>query len=162
MRIAAVQELKILCSWCSIAYVRAWVPANACLPTSFVRGAEGSSPWMQPGCFCAYNTTKMQEHTHTLHISVCCSTQTKYWIPVLETYWSIITSMAFQKILVQYQYSIEILNYFPVSLSVFQKKFRGPKFENSIFLKINHFRKNIVINFFSCPLSNFSQEMPNC
>ena len=94
--------------------------------------------------------------------SVCCSTQTKYWIPVLETYWSIITSMAFQKILVQYQYSIEILNYFPVSLSVFQKKFRGPKFENSIFLKINHFRKNIVINFFSCPLSNFSQEMPNC
>ena len=48
----------------------------------------------------------------------------------------------------QYQYSIEILNYFPVSLSVFQKKFRGPKFENFIFLKIYHFRKFIVINFF--------------
>ena len=34
---------------------------------------------------------------------------------------SIITSMAFKTILVQYQYSIEILNYFSVSLSVFQK-----------------------------------------
>ena len=43
MRIAAVQELKILCSWCSIAYVRARVPANACLPAyqfSARRGAE--------------------------------------------------------------------------------------------------------------------------
>ena len=50
--------------------------------------------------------------------SVCCSTQTKYWIPVLETYWSTITSIAFQKILVQYQYSIGIFNYFPVSLKL--------------------------------------------
>ena len=65
---------------------------------------------------------------HNAGLSVCCSTQTKYWIPVLETYWSIITSIAFQIILVQYQYSIEILNYFSVSLSVFQKKIKGPKF----------------------------------
>ena len=81
-------------------------------------------------------------------LTECCSTQTKYWIPVLEAYWSMITSMAFYKILLQYQYSIEILNYFPVSLSVFQKKIRGPKFENLICLKIYHFRKFIVINFF--------------
>ena len=27
------------------------------------------------------------------HSSVCCNTKTKYWIPGLETYWSIITSM---------------------------------------------------------------------
>ena len=44
----------------------------------------------------------------------CWNTQIKSWIPVLETYWSIITSMAFQIIMDQYQYSIKILNYFPV------------------------------------------------
>ena len=55
--------------------------------------------------------------------------------------------MAYQIILVQYQYSIEILNYFPVSLSVFQKKSEA-QYENFIFLKIYHFRKFIVINFF--------------
>ena len=88
-------------------------------------------------------------------LSVCCSTQTKYWIPVLETYWSIITSIAFQIILVQYQYSIEILNYFSVSLSVFQKKIKGPKFEHFIVLKRFLFRKCIVINFFqvNCQIS---------
>ena len=77
-------------------------------------------------------------------ISVCCSTQKKYWIPVSETYWCIITSIAFQIILVQYQYSIEILNYFSVSLSVFQKKIKGPKFEHFIVLKKFLFRKCIV------------------
>ena len=91
-------------------------------------------------------------------ISVCCSTQTKYWITVLETYWSTITSMAFWKILVQYQHSIEILNYFPVSLSVFQKKDRGQNLRIYFFLKIYHIRKFIV----SCQLSNFWPEMPNC
>ena len=54
--------------------------------------------------------------------------------------------MAFQKILVQYQYSIEILNYFSVSLSVFQKKIRGQKFEYFIVLKKFHFGKCIIIN----------------
>ena len=90
-----------------------------------------------------------------IDIRACCSTQTKYWIPVLETYWSIITSIAFQIILVQYQYSIEILNYFSVSLSVFQKKIKGPKFEHFIVLKRFFFRKCIVINFFqvNCQIS---------
>ena len=45
--------------------------------------------------------------------------------------------MAFQIILVQYQYSIEILNYFSVSLSVFQK---NPKAQN---LSISFFSKDI-------------------
>ena len=95
---------------------------------------------------------------HGLHrpVYVGCSTQTKYWIPVLETYWSIITSIAFQIILVQYQYSIEIPNYFSVSLSVFQKKkSKGPKFEHFIVLKRLLFSKCTVINFFqgNCQIS---------
>ena len=84
----------------------------------------------------------------TVNFSVCCSTQTKYWIPVLKTYWSIITSIAFQIILVQYQYSIEILYYFSVSLSVFKNKLKCPKFDYFIVLKRYHFRKCIGINFF--------------
>ena len=93
---------------------------------------------------------------HSCRLSVWCSTQTKYWIPVLEIYWSIITSMAFKTILVQYQYSFEILNYFSVSLSVFQKKIKGPKFEYFIVLKRYHFRKCIVTNFFhvNCEISH--------
>ena len=67
---------------------------------------------------------------------------------VLETYWSIITSMDFQIILVHYQYSIEILKYFSVSLSVFQKKIMWSKFEYFIVLKRYHFSNCIVINFF--------------
>ena len=63
-------------------------------------------------------------HSPTARLRACWNTQTKSWIPVLETYWSIITSMAFQIILDQYQYSIKILNYFPVSLSVFKKKLK--------------------------------------
>ena len=51
--------------------------------------------------------------------------------------------MAYQIILVQYQYSIKILNYFPVSLSVFQNKIKCPKFEDFIVLKRYHFRKLI-------------------
>ena len=84
--------------------------------------------------------------------SVCCSTQTKYWIPVLETYWSIITSIAFQIILVQYQYSIEILNYFSVSISVFKKKSKAKNLYTSLLFL---FRKCIVINFFqvNCQIS---------
>lgn len=89
---------------------------------------------------------KKRNFSKSLECSVCCSTQRKYWIPVLETYWSIINSMAFQIILVQYQYSIEIHNYFSVSLSVFQKKIKGPKFEYFVVLKRFHFRKYIVIN----------------
>ena len=56
--------------------------------------------------------------------------------------------MAYQIILVLYQYSIKILNYFPVSLSVFQNKIKCSKFENFIVLKRYHFRKFIIINFF--------------
>ena len=87
--------------------------------------------------------------------SVCCSTQRKYWISVMEKYWSIITSMAFQIILVLYQYSIEILNYFSVSLSVFPKVIRVPKFEYFIVLKIFHFIQCLVINCFhgNCQIS---------
>ena len=90
----------------------------------------------------------MRKFRTALYASVWCSTQPKYWIPVLEIYWSIITSMAFEIILVQYQYSIEILKYFWVSLSVFQKEIKGPKFEYFIVLKRCHFRKCIIINFF--------------
>ena len=60
-------------------------------------------------------------------------------------------------IFVQYQYSIEILNYFSVSLSVFKKKkkIKGPEFEHFIVLKRFLFRKCIVINFFqvNCQIS---------
>ena len=87
--------------------------------------------------------------------SVCCNTQTKYWIPVLKTYWSIINSMVFQIIPVQYQYSIEILHYFSVSLSVFQKKIKGSKFEYI-------FHSGSVYTLFSYQLSKFLPEMPNC
>ena len=74
----------------------------------------------------------------------CWNTQIKSWIPVLEIYWSIITSMAFQIILDQYQYSKKTLNYFPVSLSVFQKQ---SKYQNlsiqrsSLTLDSNNFSK---------------------
>ena len=94
--------------------------------------------------------------------SVCCSTQTKYWITVLEIYWSIVTSMAFEVILDQYQYSIEILNYFSVSLSVLQKWIQRPKiwlfhcFEKISFQEVHSYQ------FFSCQLSNFLPEIPNC
>ena len=98
---------------------------------------------------------------YKLQFSVCCSTKTKYWIPVLETYWSIITSMVFHNILVQYQCSIEVLNYFSVSLSVFQKKIRGQKFEYFIVLKKNSLREVHNYQLFSCQLSNFLPEMPN-
>ena len=103
----------------------------------------------------AYSSHAMSWHKRALSHSVFCSTKTKYWIPVLETYWSIITSIAFQIILVQYQYSIEILNYFSVSLSVFQKKIKGPKFEHFIVLKRFLFRKCIVIKSFqvNCQIS---------
>ena len=63
-----------------------------------------------------------------IDIRACWNIQKKYWIPVLEAYWSIITSMAFQIIPDKYQYLIRILRYFPVSLSVFQKKIKVPKF----------------------------------
>ena len=55
---------------------------------------------------------------HVLINRACCNTPKKSWIPVLETYCSIIISMVFQIILAQYQYSIKIPNYFSVSQTV--------------------------------------------
>ena len=53
-------------------------------------------------------------------------------------------------------------NYFSVSLSILQKKISGQKFEYFIVLKKKSLLEVHNYQLFSCQLSNFLSEKPNC
>ena len=88
--------------------------------------------------------------------------QTRYWIPVLGIYWSILTSMAFQLILVQYKYFYRNSNlFFNITISISKRNQRPKIWVFHCFEKIS-LQEVHSYQHFSCQLSNFLPEMPNC